>query len=298
LVPANFSSTSSEPISFSSGANSSLALSSPAIMSNTTFSTVVVTPILSSASPTPCSSGQLATPNTCLIELPPACLAFENPTLLGAVLSQADVLACKSSLGVLATGNAAECFPTSLENTLTGYKVLNCLQTNVLCTSCITTVPNACSSFFSYASIINTTILDACQSALGSFGLGQAALCFEPGVGTSSLTGVNVGACLNANLSLCPSTGCIAVTPTPTPTPIPTPTPTPASCIALPAYCVVSDGSLSLPVLFTVDIVACQLALNALLPTNPAATCFSAIHSGTTGQDFQQCLAINLPLCP
>jgi hypothetical protein len=304
-IVSSVSSTIPDSISSSSVESSSptpVTSSTPNVPS--TFSTVVVTPIVSSTPATTCSNGQIATPSTCLVVLPPACSSLSSPTLLGAILSQADLLACKVALGVLATVNAAECFTTSLASDLTGSYVLRCLQTGVLCNSCISSLPDACTTFFSDTSIIDNTVLGACQAALGNFGLGRATLCFDVGVSVSSLTGVNVGACLQQSVSLCPTVGCIASTPTPTPITTPTPSPssiptiTPIPCIvALPSVCSVPNSGLLSSIVTTVDTVACQLALNALLPTNLASVCFGVNLSTLTGQDFAQCLAINFPIC-
>jgi hypothetical protein len=266
-------------------------------------STLSVDVASSTVSATPVSACSSAQPSSCVATLPPACQSFSSPSLLGTILTQADLSPCQVSLGVLGTANAAECFTANLVDALTGSYVLSCLQSRLLCNECLTSLPDVCTNFFTDTSIIDTTVLAACQSGLGNFGLGAAAQCFNVGVSVSSLTGTNVGACLRQSVPICSTVPCSSVlSTTPSPiisTPAP-PSPTPTPCVAaLPSVCQVPNSGLLAPVLLTVNTVACQLALNSLLPANPAALCFSNnLLSTLTGQDFTLCLSSNFPLCP
>ncbi|KAF1914108.1 hypothetical protein BDU57DRAFT_518892 [Ampelomyces quisqualis] len=348
---STIASISNTMVSQSPGSSEVVSMISSTSATPSTISSSVITSSEISSAVSTCSASS-ATPSTCLISLPPACQLFASPSLLGSILSTTDLLACQTALGPLASNSAEECFVGL--GTLTGSDIFSCLTTKILCTDCVTSLPEVCTSFFSDPSLLGIAVFAACQSALGRFGQGAAADCLNPGIGLTFLTGVSAGACLRENVPVCLTNGCAGVSisssmlasptlsvgsstvaiqssisasptpssptieasstsiPTPTPTPMSTsttssisspsatPTPSPALCVAaLPAVCQVPNAGLLAPVLLTVNTVACQLALNALLTPNPAAVCFGTnLLSTLTGQDFGQCLAVNFPLCP
>jgi hypothetical protein len=224
------SSGRSSPIS--SGRSSPIS-SSPLASTSSPSGNAISTPI-SSPSSVACAIQTPGAGGACLDTLPPACQSLSSPTLLGAVLSQADLLACGTVLGALGTVNTTACFTSGILASLTGANVLSCLEGRLLCSNCLPTLPAVCTNLFSNTGIIDAAVLSTCQTALGVVGTGVAAVCFAVSNLVPSLTGVNLASCLQQNANICSASslisGCVSGSLSPTPSPS-------SACISLPSAC-------------------------------------------------------------
>ncbi|OAK94301.1 hypothetical protein IQ06DRAFT_310596 [Phaeosphaeriaceae sp. SRC1lsM3a] len=155
-----------------------------------------------------------ATASTCLLMLPPKCARFDDPAFLNAILTEEELLDCRTDLGPSASGIASACFIGDPLSPNTGYNSLRCLESRLLCDRCVSSLPKECTEFFSDTNIIDETRLRACQPALGLFRY-DASMCFSVGRDVPTLTGVNIGACLQLNIRQCmPTILCPAVSST------------------------------------------------------------------------------------
>jgi hypothetical protein len=230
--------------------------------------------------------------STCLPALPSVC------TNLGSGISILDVTAlttCQTALGVFGSAAGAVCFTVgSVVSSLTGQNVLGCLQQNIpLCpttsvptptalmavstvtgcaatavaTSCITALPSACQAPSSgllgnVLGVLDTTV---CQTALGTFGVVNAAVCFTSNL-LSTLTSQDFTSCLTNHLPMC-GNNCVS---------------------ALPLACQPSSGQLG---------SACQIALG-LYGTTDAVSCFlTNVLSSVVNADVVSCLNRTLSYC-
>ncbi|TPX13362.1 uncharacterized protein E0L32_006335 [Thyridium curvatum] len=222
---------------------------------------------------------------TCISSLPAACSNLSNENGLALV---ADVPACVVALGPFAVGEALVCLSTSsIAETTTGASIITCLNNALKLTSATPTtsvVPTACPAASSTpssgcqvslppncANLASVSGLDLivdvplCLTALGVYGVGNAAACLATDVITTSTTGGSIINCLNTALEA----SC--------------PTSLPSACTKLNS----DNGSAAL----LVDIPLCVVALGPFAAGN-AAVCLSTttLTESTTGSSIVECL--------
>jgi hypothetical protein len=142
------------------------------------------------------------TPQPACFTMPEDC-AFLG-TLTGSVAIGISAPACRTALGNYNTGTVPSCFTSGVGLFTSGTVVTNCLN-NALSGTCISTLPAACSSLAGQNTVQLALNLDACNSALGPFGEGDAEDCLSVLQGS----GDAVVSCLN-NALFFPTTASLA----------------------------------------------------------------------------------------
>ncbi|KAH7382370.1 hypothetical protein DE146DRAFT_225403 [Phaeosphaeria sp. MPI-PUGE-AT-0046c] len=158
-------------------------------------------------SPAPACFAQISSsaPRMCLTSLPSDCQSLANPSISNTVPRASDTDKCRVALTALDVSPPTECFTPSQN---VGLSIYMCLVRTVFCTTCITRFPVECRSFFRNTTVVHNATLSTCQTTLGAFGSGPASACFQVGDTVSSLTGVNVGLCIQRLIPYCPSGKC------------------------------------------------------------------------------------------
>ncbi|KAM3498005.1 hypothetical protein MY10362_008662 [Beauveria mimosiformis] len=213
----------------------------------------------------------------CITTLPSACTKLSTESGLALI---PDVALCVTALGPFAVGTALTCLATSsITSSTSGTGIVTCLETALglqaptptsgaaFCTPTSTTAPSCSAALPSACEQIGTTNglallvqIPLCVTALGAFGVGNAAQCLVTTDISVSSTGSNILNCLTTALQAqCPR--------------------------ALPSACsnLANDNAAQL----VVDIPFCTVALGPYA-AGDALLCLST--SGLTGTQIVSCL--------
>ncbi|KAH7399215.1 hypothetical protein DE146DRAFT_632733 [Phaeosphaeria sp. MPI-PUGE-AT-0046c] len=292
---------------------SSASESSSAISISVTTASLSVSVVSSCVEPSP-------TPTACLLLLPPQCAQFGRPDVLNAILTNDDVQGCLREVGLPFYQSASPCFSDDPLSTTTGDVALRCLESRLLCTTCASSLPWECTNLFSNTEIINVDLLEECQTTLGVFSSGVSP-CFQE-TRDNALTGVNIGACLQAAIPQCTATkvcpdvsssslsaivsSSSSIVPVGVASPLPVcsgqlPSSPPGTCVTtLPEYCQAFSEPYSVDSGLTVATLgpffrACDKDLQGAGVSN-AATCFPTGEESLKGREITTCLQ-SLALC-
>lgn len=159
----------------------------------------------------------------CISKLPNSCTKLSTETGLALI---PDLALCVTALGPFAVGSALTCLATSqVTDTTTGLGIVTCLETalglrtpssggnggNGGCTptnpppTCSVMLPSACSSLGTIKGLQLLVEIPFCVTALGGFGVGNAAQCLATSAISVSTVGSTIVNCLTTALSAqCP----------------------------------------------------------------------------------------------
>ncbi|KAK8191924.1 uncharacterized protein BKA78DRAFT_315418 [Phyllosticta capitalensis] len=237
---------------------------------------------------------------SCFLNIPAACTNLTGLSV--ETLDDTIAATCQVALGLYGRGAGGACFVENTLSQFSGIDLMNCLDdslpmcseaetptsiltttTTTACgtataTACVTSLPDQCGSLGHgdaglFDSLFHTIDTTACQTALGVFGVYDAAVCFTSSI-LSVFTGSDFDSCLTSHVPMCDN--CVSVIP--------------SVCTNFTTF---GFGGL----IDHASAALCQTALGAY-GLGSAAYCFIPdVLSSNTGSEVLQCVNNNIQTC-